>query len=449
MNAHTDSTASSATRAPSPDADGARAGWWIFLAALVLRVIAVFVLHSTDKVHAGAWDFGYEAACIARSLYDGEGFAGPWTRAVAPWDLGSGATGWLCPIYPGLVAGALHLGGGLTSTAALILFLIQSLISSATCVLVLRLGRALGAARAGLLAAWVLVFLPASIWNASHTVWDTTLATFALVSVTLAVFAWRRAGLAAFAGLGAALGLALLVNAALLALLPAWLWAVWRARSSAGACAARLAVAAVAMLVVLMPWLWRNQQELGVLKLRTNLGVELAVGNNDAANGRFQVSRHPSNSAAEFLRYRALGESAYNDVCLAEGREWIANHPERFTELCLLRATMFWFGVNPLVDERVDDAGRTAASDLFSWIKYMTFLAVGVLGLAGAIVWAGRAFEGRFLLGVFAVFPLVYYFVHALERYRFPIEPLLVLSAAWFALDLRARWQARSVSSSR
>jgi 4-amino-4-deoxy-L-arabinose transferase-like glycosyltransferase len=432
----------------SPPANSARGLLWVFVVALVLRIAAIFALQSPRGVDRGPWEFGFEAACIAKSVHEGQGFAGPWTREMVPWNAGSGATGWLAPGYPALYAGLMSLAGGFTATAALLLFLVQSVVSALTCVFTSRLGAALGEERAGRMAGWMLAFLPASIWNAAAVVWDTTFVACGVVLVLWAAFALRRSGARQHALFGLGFGALLLVNPAPLVLVPVLSWIAWRERVSLRDCVLKTALFGACAFIVVWPWLARNQRQVGVFALRTNLGVELDVGNNDEANGRFQLTRHPSNGASAFERYRAIGEARYAQEATQRVRTWIAEHKGRFVELSLLRATFFWIGVNPMADARVDNSGQRAATDAKSWIKYVAFLGVGVLGLLGAIAWARRAFAGRVLVAVYALFPLVYYAVHALERYRFPIEPLLVLSAAWIVCELRARAASRALSSS-
>jgi 4-amino-4-deoxy-L-arabinose transferase-like glycosyltransferase len=339
------------------------------------------------------------------------------------------------------------LSGGLTQGAALALFLIQCVMSALTCVFTWKLGFVMGVPRAGKLAGWALAVWPSSIWMAAGVVWDTTAVALGVVLVLWAVFAHARAGLACFALMGAGFGALLLVNPAPLVLSPALAWVVWRHRASALDFARRTGIYAACALVVVLPWLIRNEREVGLLVLRTNLGVELDVGNNDETEGRYQYSRHPSYNPAEFVHYRTIGEAAYARECSERAHAWIAEHPRRFVELGLLRATFFWFGVNPIADNRVDVAGRTATSDPKSWIKYAAYIGLGVVGLVGVLVWSARAFEGRVLLVCFTLFPVVYCVTHTLERYRFPIEPLLVLSGAWAIHELWMRRGGRSLSS--
>lgn len=419
----------------------------LFGVALAIRIAAIVVLDSPHDITRGTWDWGFEPGCIARSMFEGHGFAGPWTRAESPWDLGSGPTAWLSPAYPALIAQLMALCGGLVPATALALLVVQSIVSAATCVVVWMLGSAWRVGRVGQWSAWAFALYPASIWNAAHTVWDTTIVAFGLVCLVWAVFAFARARPLVWAAIGLGTGALVLVNPAPLVIVPIAVYAAWRAREHTALFASRVLAFVIVAFLVLLPWMLRNQRVLGSFALRTNLGVELAVGNNDEANGRFQLSRHPSNSPEQFAIYRAMGEVPYAARAMREARAWIGEHPGRFAALCARRVLFFWLGEDPLTDPRVDDAGRRALTDPKSWIKFLSYALVGVLGLVGAIAWARRGFEGRFLLGVCVLFPIAYYGTHVLERYRFPIEPFLVLAAVGFVHDLWASRRSRSLSS--
>ena len=64
--------------------------------------------------------------------------------------------------------------------------------------------------------------------------------------------------------------------------------------------------------------------------------------------------------------------------------------------------------------------------------------AAGTLGVLGALLWRGAAGSAIVVRGGLLLFPLVYYVTHVFERYRFPLEPLVVLAAA--SLVVRIPW---------
>lgn len=410
--------------------------WAIFALAILVRAVALWLLDSDNRARSSdAWTFGYEATGIGRSLADGLGFGNLWMRPQGPWSEPSGPTGWLPPVYPALLGELMRLVGGVTPKFALVLFAIQAAISAATCALVAALGSALGEPRTGRVAGLAFALYPLSIWNAIYTVWDTTLVAFALTAFLWLLFRYGRgASPARAAWLGACFGCLLWINPAPLSIAPAAAVFVAHGGSRIGARGLRsVAVFSIVAFAVCLPWMLRNLRAVGAFSLRTNLGVELAVGNNDDANGHYQRSRHPSFDADEFVAYRALGEVPYAAQRNGEARAWIASHPLRFAQLTLNRAWIFWMGEAPWSDPR-RDGNKRPIDDPNSWVKWAQHALCGSLAIAGALALAWRRFEGRILLAMLVCFPIAYYVTHFMERYRFPIEPVLVLSATWFVL---------------
>jgi hypothetical protein len=76
----------------------------IFLVALSARLLAIALLGTARAAEGqSSWAFGHEAACLADSMRHGESFGDPWCK-------GTGPSGWLTPVYPGLVALCLKAG---------------------------------------------------------------------------------------------------------------------------------------------------------------------------------------------------------------------------------------------------------------------------------------------------------------------------------------------------
>jgi 4-amino-4-deoxy-L-arabinose transferase-like glycosyltransferase len=416
----------------------------LFAMALAVRLSFLFYWHSGDKIIGkDAWSWGYEAACMARSIAAGEGWAGQWNRAQMPWGLGSGASGWLPPVYPGLIALLMRCLGGLTPAMATALLVIQAILSALTCLCLWGIGNAIGVDRAGRWAGFFFALAPSAVWNASSTVWDTTSVAFGIALFVFLLLRFGRSGsIARWAGLGALFGALLLVNPAPMSLGVVALWFLAAHRPDRrSAVRAGVAFTAAAFFVCL-PWLIRNQRAVGAFNLRTNLGVEMDVGNNDLAQGYPVMSRHPSSNADEFRRYREMGEVPYAALDMRRAKDWIWAHPARFALLTLHRIQLVWFGEPPTTDPR-EEPGVVAARDAKSWIKWIAHLAGGVLGLYGAWRLARVQRDGRYLLAILLLFPAPYYLTHTLERYRFPIEPLIVFMVAWLAQRGYDRWNTR------
>jgi 4-amino-4-deoxy-L-arabinose transferase-like glycosyltransferase len=419
---------------PDPRAGGGRRLALLFALALLVRLGALAVLAPHRAAEgSSAWDFGHEAACLGESLLRGDGLSDPWAK-------GTGSSSWLTPPYPALLAGLMALCGGVTAKTALLLYVLQSLASAWTCVLVAQLGANLGARRAGLWGAAVLALYPPGVWNAISVVWDTTFVACG-TTAALALLTHPRAFATPLRtyGVGLAWGALLLLNPAPLALLPA---AVGFLVLREGPLRERLRTAAIfllALAVVPAPWSVRNFKVLGTAALRPNFGVELRLGNNPEATGHpVPFKFHPSHVPEELALYRALGERDYARDSRARAFAWIRAEPGRFLALCAKRVQYFWLGDLPLADLRKSGSSG-AQRDPKAWAKFLAFGALGVLGWIGALRWRGPTRERVLLLGSLAGFGLAYYVTHVSERYRFPIDPLLALLAAHAVIGFLGR----------
>jgi len=394
----------------------------LFAIAFVLRVVAVYALGALRVAERGdPWAWGHEPACLAQALLDGRGYSDPWGK-------GTGASSWLTPPYPLLLAGLLRVFGGVNAASALALHVVHALFSAATCVLLVDLGRRWFSSRVGWFAAWAWALYPIAISNSAQLVWDTTLVAFALTAF-LCVLA-RDDGSPRWALVsGVSFGVLLFLNPAPLSLAPlAALWLVRRA-SPLRERVLRVALFAFASFATVAPWMARNQAVLGAFTLRPNLGVELRIGNHAEATGRPVAFRyHPSHIASELALYRQLGEVEYSRENRGRALDWMAAHPLDFAVLTAKRVALFWIGESPLTDPRRSD-GLSPRGDPSSWIKFASYLATGALAWLALVRWRGPNDLRWFCAAALVLFGAPYYLTHVSERYRFPIDPLIVLLA--------------------
>jgi hypothetical protein len=191
-------------------------------------------------------------------------------------------------------------------------------------------------------------------------------------------------------------------------------------RSTAIYCCIVLGTAFIAVL----PWMLRNERQLGSFAIRTGLGFNLFMSNNDCAQTTMvedllnscAVGYQPNLSPREASALRNLGEVAYDHERLAETENWIRSHPDRFTRLSLNRFFAFWF---PRNEDR-----------LFKAVTIWIFTALSVPGLI--LMACRRERVTAFVLVVLAIYPFVYYFVLSSVRYRYPVLWLSMLPAGYF-----------------
>lgn len=174
--------------------------------------------------------------------------------------------------------------------------------------------------------------------------------------------------------------------------------------------------------IACVPWGLRNYMAFGeAFFIRSNFGLELRMGNHEGAvadidvmDAREGVSmRHPGCNRAEAIEMQRIGEMAYMRQARREALDWIAANPGAFVRLTALRFLHFWCG--PLHD-RV----------MVAWVSLLTMLA-----LVGAwrVMPTMTATQRAVVLIPLATFPLVYYIVVYMFRYREPVHWIIVLLA--------------------
>src|ERR1035437_8037997 len=187
-------------------------------------------------------------------------------------------------------------------------------------------------------------------------------------------------------------------------------------------------------IILVTPWIVRNFVVFHKpVFIRDNLGLELAISNNDCASFSFQMNAvsgcfsqvHPNENYEEALKVRQLGEVEYNRVRLREAIQWIKGNPIAFTSLSLRRFEAFWL---PPASTNPGDGVI-----LHPWVVDCLTL----LSIAGLFLMWRNARVAAFVVGLWLIFfPLIYYFVQFFQRYRFPILWTSFLPGCYFIAEL-------------
>ncbi|MBI1745120.1 MAG: glycosyltransferase family 39 protein [Acidobacteria bacterium] len=404
---------------------------YVFFLALVVRIALMLVMRSyVFPTERGYWAYGYEAGRIAAALARGEGFASPFPDP-------SGPTSWLAPIYPALLAAIFRIFGIYTQASAIVIFALQSLCSALTCLISYFIGdRIFASKKVGLLAAVLLAVYPTSIWFSINYIWDDSLAALCIAAVFLSCLylqdklTFRRAAIT-----GLLMGVSLLVSPVVLAFYAVALpYVGWQARRSERPVIRPLLVAGFAMLLVLMPWLVRNYVTFGRLEfIKAGFGLELRIGNNPQATGMFVQAHgghlHPSLDPLEFSRYLQMGEVKYSQYCYEEAISFIKANPTRFLHLSIKRIGYFWLGDWAEREAWLGNFGRRVPMALI--LKKLAYLGPLLFMVIGLFAAGRNRHNVSLAVLLFLTFPVVYYITHALVKYRYYIDTIIVVIGAY------------------
>jgi hypothetical protein len=376
--------------------------------------------------------FQYETGAIAYSLAAGKGFS-------SPFHVETGPTAWTTPVYPLLLAGIFELLGALTFHAFVAAAFLNILFSTLTCVPVFYAGKQIGGLTVGAGAAWLWAVFPNAIIVPFQWIWDTSLSGLLAATIlwaTLRVAGSRR--VRDWCAYGFLWGVVLMTNATLLSGLPLLLaWMAYRARKRDTQWHAKTALAVGVILLCCAPWTIRNYIVFhAFVPLRSALGLQLWLGNNDLYRDKFPGWLHPIDNVAERTKYIRMGEIAYMQEKQREAIQWMLSHPRREAELFKERFIAIWLGApHPFKDF------LQTSSFLVRWVFVSNFLAAFGALFGIILLFRNPAYQAYALpVAVFPIlFPFASYLGQALLRYRYPIDPIVLLLVAIAAQRLFSR----------
>ena len=388
--------------------------FWIVLIALVLRVGWIVVGHTYKfKTSENNFSFGWEMGSIGASLASGRGFSDQFGRPTGP-------TAWEPPLYPYLIAGVFQIFGIYSRASAFVLLTINSIFSALTCIPIFLIAKRMFSEKVAVGAAWAWALLPNVMFVCTRSIWETSLSTLLLATILwLTLTLEERDGWRAWVEFGLLWGIVALNGTSLLSFLPAAGLYAWYRRAHLGKKSlAGVVLASVIFFACITPWLVRNYRTFGkFIFIRDNFGAELRLGNGNGADGTLMLYLDPLHDTYAMRQFQTMGELNYIAMRKQQAITYIKADYGRFALLSFKRFLCFWAG-----PPRVTDP---------AWIgmaKDSLFLATSVLMFWGL----GRALRQRrpgawLLFWLVLLYPAIYYFVYAIPRYRYVIEPEIAI----------------------
>jgi hypothetical protein len=391
----------------------------VFIAAGVRLAYAWEQQHKVPR-EALVAHFQQETGNIARSVAMGKGFSSPLGRETGP-------TAMLPPVYPLLIAGIFRIFGIDTVPAFFAAVCLNIAFSAGACLPIFYSGKRIAGLGAASAAAWMWALLPNAVVFPFEWIWDTSLSALlaaGLLWATLAVAESPR--LRHWCAYGVMWGVALLTEPSLGAVLPFLLgWAAYRVRGRGFARLQAPALAAACAILCCVPWTARNYAVFHrLIPLRSNLGLELYVQNNENYGDHPPVWPYSITREREIYRFFRVGESVFMQEEMRKAVQFISSHPRTEVRLSWDRLVAFWMGTSRPIRDFVD-------ADLFlKVVAVCSFLLVAGTVAGIAVLFATRN-DFAFPVTSFPLFyPLVFYLTHSSLRYRHALDPILVLLTA-------------------
>ncbi|HTC65344.1 MAG TPA: glycosyltransferase family 39 protein [Candidatus Saccharimonadales bacterium] len=372
--------------------------------------------------------YGYELGDVAKSIAAGHGFSSP-LRFME-----TGPTIWFTPIYPYLVAGIFKIWGIYTNASKLVIMTLNCTFASLTIIPIYCSAERTFGKRVAVCASWAWVFLPAALFYPITWVWDTAMAALFLSLIFWATLVvCDKKTVLPWVGYGALWATGGLVNPSMLSLLPFLAgWAVWQARRNSTQWPKFAAATLLVFALGLVPWTVRNYRVLGkAVVLRSNFGLELWLGNNPDVPDTWSPWKHPDDDINEAIKYKNVGELAYMAEKQHEAFVFMRTHPSDALNFMYRRFVENWLAIS---DSPVDFWGNAS---LYVRAIFILNISVSLSTLLGVL------FAHRFrhpqafpYAMVPLIFPIVFYVTHSSPRYRFPMDPIMMILSAYGIISL-------------
>ncbi len=343
--------------------------------------------------------------------------------------MATGPTAWMTPVYPWILSLIFKIFGAYTFRAFIAAAGFNIICSAAVCIALYSIGKTVRGRELGAACAWFWAIFPNAVIMATREMWDASLG--ALLSVLIVLCSLRTASSRKrkdWLLYGALWGVALMTTPTLGSSLPVLgAWMIWYGRERLKETVLHVLLMLLVAVAVCLPWTIRNFEVFHTLvPLRSVMGLQLWMGNNDQSGRVWPGSLHPLSNATERQRFADEGETAYMRSKREEALSFIISNPKRFAELTCHRFVATWSGGT---EHPIGDLVHQQSFYFRSILVANLLAALGAL--CGIVVLVAVRHPYTVPLIAFPLlFPLISYVTLASPRYRLPVDPEVLLLAA-------------------
>ena len=283
--------------------------WLIMLVALALRLGYMWQFQNIHpRQGVSVIPFLFESGNIAHSLATGHGFS-------SPFRVDTGPTAWMTPLFPLLLAGIFRVFGAYTFHAWAATVLVNISCCTLACIPIYFAAKRIGGIALAAGTAWLWAIFPNAILMPVESMWDASISALLVATILWATLALAESAesqrLRNWCGYGLLWGVTLMFNATLGGLFPFLaLWLAYRAHQQNRAWLKNAVAAVMIIILCCVPWTIRNYHVFHqFVPLRSVLGLQLWLGNNDQTQDIFRGDLHPIYNAAEREKYVSAGRN--------------------------------------------------------------------------------------------------------------------------------------------
>lgn len=385
-----------------------RSMWMIFVVALALRLIYVIFCPQLDGSElSDAWVYDG----IAKSIASGEG-----TTDVR----------W-APLYPQFLSCIYRIFG----SSFFAVRIVQSVISSLTCMFIYLIGKEVFGKRIGLIAGWLAVLYPAFISYSGLVLSETLTAFLIVISLYVLIRAVRLSNNVMFGICGLFLGLLALCRAEML-LLPIFIFVGMimkipdRKKAIMGCI-----IISVVMGVVIAPRTIRNYKLYKrIIPITVGLGRQLWIGSYHEDWGEWHYDKEPIKTL-----YENCSQIEINDNLMVLALQNIKQNPLLYVKFSIKKFFRFWIGSHSNTFKGMqmsfDQANRDMEYGVFAGKMLMLLLNLGivVLGFLGMFM-SKKSLGCYFLMSVIVYKVVLHMVLFSTLRFQVPVMPLVLIFSA-------------------
>lgn len=363
--------------------------------------------------------FGFRDGEIASALASGLGFSWPDNSAYNPGKPPE-PTAWQAPVYPLIIAATFKAFGIYSTASKVVLIIIQIIISALSCVLLFLIGRRVFDKWVGLLATLILALYPSALHLTIQKICSSNL--FVLVLLLLIFQFFKLAEVPTLKKsilAGVTFGIAVLTDPIIGAFFPFAIgWLFLRAPAERRTRIISVAFVLLALCATISPWQIRNHLVFGrFFFIKSNFSREFFLANYGT----------PTSFIEEGQYWGTLDEGQRSSLYEKKAVDSMLNNPGQLARRSYRRFVRYWTAT-----PREGESRRMKTVGMKERVAGMAYLTVFILGTAGLCLTLLRGRHVQLLVMAILSLPIPFYLTWLTRfRYRFPIEPILMVFAGY------------------